>query len=186
MTDYVRAPARALSAAARRHYGWPMSSSTEGTPAHTFSLEEIRPVRDPMARRALEHAQAFVEGVTQVVREAETDDAVAHLREELAAIGIGASEAERVAGEARELIELMADRDRKADVFHAAVRAAGQSERAMVERLAALTRQLRIRLGATAPELALFGVPPDVPDEAKPRSKPTSTPGPLWSAATPK
>jgi hypothetical protein len=159
-------------------------SSTED--ADSFTLEEIRPVRDPMARRTLEQAQAFVEGVAHVLREATTDDAAAHLIEELASIGIGPSEADRVAREARELIELMADRDRKADVFHAAVRAAGQGERAMGERLAALTRQLRLRLGATAPELALFGVPPEVPEEAKPRSKPTSTPGPLWSAATPK
>jgi hypothetical protein len=142
-------------------------------------LEEIRPVRDPIARRTLGQAQAFVEGVTRMLHEAATDDEAAHLVQELAAIGLGAAEAEHVAREARELIELMADRDRKADVFHAA----GHGERAMGERLAAITRQLRLRLGATAPALARFGVPPDVPEDGKPRSNPAPMSGPLWSAA---
>ncbi len=151
-----------------------------------FTLESIRPVRDPTARRTLEQAHAFVEGIARMLREATSSEDVARLVRELESAGITAAEAEHVATQALGLIELMADRDRKADVFHAAVRAAGQGERAMGERMAAITRQLRQRLGTTAPALANFGVPPDVPEDAKPRAKPTHAPGPLWSAATPK
>jgi hypothetical protein len=163
-----------------------MSRTNEDSDAPAaFTLESIRPVRDPTARRTLEHAHAFVEGLAHTLHAAETDEEAALLVGELAAIGITPAEAEHVAAQARALLELMADRDRKADIFHAAVRAAGQGERAMGERLAAIARQLRQRLGATSPALARFGVPPDVEDP-KPRAKPAPEPGPLWSAATSK
>jgi hypothetical protein len=157
-----------------------MSSSDD------FTLQSIRPVRDPTARRTLEQAHALVEGIARVLRDAATSDEAARLASELDAIGMTAEEAEHVAAQALALVELMADRDRKADVFHAAVRAAGQGERAMGERLGAIARQLRQKLGATSPALAGFGVPPDVPEDAKPKSRPAATPGPLWSAANPK
>jgi len=164
-----------------------MSRTDEGNAGRDgLTLEAIRPVRDPTARRTLEQAHAFVEGLARALRDAEANEDSARLVRELASVGITAAEAEHVATQALGLIELMADRDRKADIFHAAVRAAGQGERAMGERLAAITRQLRQKLGATAPALADFGVPPDMPEDAKPKSKPAPSPGPLWSAATSK
>jgi uncharacterized protein (DUF2342 family) len=151
-----------------------------------LTLESIRPVRDPTARRTLEQAHALVEGLARTLRDAATNDDAARLQRELEAIGVTQAEAEHVAAQALELIELMADRDRKADVFHAAVRAAGQGERAMGERLGAIVRELRQRLGSTSPLLANFGVPPDAAEEPKLRPRSVPAPGPLWSAATPK
>ncbi len=78
----------------------------------------------------------------------------------------------------------MADRDRKADIFQAAVREAGQGERAMYERLAILAQRAPRPLGATSPALANFGVPPAVPDGARPRSR--QPPRPIYRAATSK
>ena len=96
-----------------------------------FTLESIRPVRDFTARKTLEQAHAFVEGVTRMFRDAGTSDDAAGLVRELAAVGITSADAELLATQARTLIEVMADRDRKADIFQAAVREAGQGERAM-------------------------------------------------------
>jgi hypothetical protein len=149
-----------------------------------FTLESIRPVRDFTARKTLEQAHAFVEGVIRIFRDAETDEDAELLVRDLAGVGITAADAEQLAAQAVTLIEMMADRDRKADVFQAAVREAGQGERAMYERLASLARVLRVRLGATAPALANFGVPPEVSDAAKARAR--QAPKGIYGAATPK
>ena len=149
-----------------------------------FTLESIRPVRDFTARKTLEQAHAFVEGVTRMFRDAATSDDAEVLVRELAAVGITSADAELLATQARTLIEVMADRDRKADIFQAAVREAGQGERAMYQRLASLARVLRVRLGASAPALASFGVPPEITDAARARVR--QPPRPLYSAATPK
>ncbi len=150
--------------------------SPENAPAperEAFTLESIRPVRDFTARKTLEQAHAFVEGVTRMCRDAEADEGTAQLVRELAGVGITAADADVLAAEAVALIEAMADRDRKADIFQAAVREAGQAERAMYERLAALARVLRLRLGPAAPELATFGVPPEVAGRC-PRPRPAA------------
>lgn len=186
-------PSAALPAARPRGYLQGMKISREspedaragdGGARAAFTLESIRPVRDFTARKTLEQAHAFVDGIGRIFRDAETDEAAQHLVRDLARVGITAADAEQLAAQAAALIEVMADRDRKADVFQAAVREAGQGERAMYERLAALARLLRLELGATAPTLARFGVPPDVSGEAKARAR---QPGKrIYSAATPK
>jgi hypothetical protein len=164
--------------------------SPEDTPAgepvqEAFTLESIRPVRDFTARKTLEQAHAFVEGIVRTFRDAETDEEAAALVSDLAVVGITAGDAAQLAAQAVALIEIMADRDRKADVFQAAVREAGQGERAMYERLAVLARLLRLQLGATSPALAHFGVPPEVSDEVKAKAVTRPPPSkPIFSAAT--
>lgn len=161
-----------------------------------FTLESIRPVRDFTARKTLEQAHAFATGLAGVARTAAGDDEARGLLAELARIGITPSDAELVAQQAIALMKTMADRDQKADVFHAAVKEAGQAERAMYERLASLARLLRGRLGARSPALATFGVPPDLPARtaadtapagggAKPRGKASSRPIEPARAASP-
>jgi hypothetical protein len=147
-----------------------------------FTLESIRPVRDFTARKTLEQAHAFVEGITAVFRDAEADEAAARLSSELAEVGITAADAEQLAAQAMALILAMADRDRKADIFQVAVREAGQGERAMYERLVALARLLRCKLGATSPALAGFGVPPEIGGEGRGRASQPAKP--ICSAAT--
>ena len=165
----------------------PEDAPTVEVPAsEAFTLESIRPVRDFTARKTLEQAHAFVEGLVRMLRDAETGEEASRLKADLAAVGITANDAEQLAAQAVTLIEVMADRDRKADIFHAAVREAGQGERAMYERLAGLARLLRLKLGASAPELAGFGVPPELSDEIKARAATRPPPRPIYSAATPK
>ena len=143
-----------------------------GAALGAFTLESIRPVRDFTARKTLEQAQAFVAGLTRILAEADTDEGDQALLADLASVGITAADAEQLAGDALALVERLADRDRKAEVFHDAVKEAGQGERAMYERLAALARVLRLKLGARAPALTRFGVPAEAEAEAKPRAKP--------------
>ena len=168
----------------------PPEDARDGEPPASvaFTLESIRPVRDFTARKTLEQAHAFVAGISRVFRDAAAheDGEAARLAAELAAVGITAADGEQLAAEAVALIELMADRDRQADVFHAAVREAGQSERIMYERLVALARVLRLQLGASSPALANFGVPPDLSDEARARARQPAPSRPIYSAATPK
>src|SRR5580698_5332505 len=158
----------------------PEDAPTEEVPAReAFTLESIRPVRDFTARKTLEQAHAFVEGIVRIFHDAASDEEASRLVADLAAVGITANDAEQLAAQAVTLIEVMADRDRKADIFHAAVREAGQGERAMYERLATLARLLRLQLGATSPALANFGVPPEVTDEVRAKAVTRHTPRPI-------
>lgn len=131
----------------------------------------IREVKDFTARKTLEQAHAFVTGLAAVARGAESDEADRELLRDLAEVGITPRDAVELTCEAAGLVELMADRDRKAEIFHAAVKEAGHGERAMYERLAALAKVLRARLGSDAPALAKLGVPADTVPE-KPRARP--------------
>jgi hypothetical protein len=184
-------PSRALPSGGPRSYFQGMKISQESPEnglaperdaREAFTLESIRPVRDFTARKTLEQAHAFVEGVMATFRDAESDPRAFELVADLEGVGITAADAELLAMEAMALIDVMADRDRKADIFQAAVREAGQGERAMYERLAGLARVLRLRLGATSPALAAFGVPPEVAGAAKARAR--QAPRPIYSAAT--
>ncbi len=151
-----------------------------------FTLESIRPVRDFTARKTLEQAHAFVEGIARTFHDRETDPDAARLVRELSRVGITADDAEQLAAQAVTLVGVMGDRDRKADIFQAAVREAGQGERAMYERLVALARLLRVQLGPTSPALERFGVPPEVSDEARARAKQPPPPKAFYSSATSK
>ncbi len=137
-----------------------------------FTLESIRAVRDFTARRALEQAHAFVVGIARLAGDDEPDDEDRALLRELESAGLTAHDADQLAAQAMELIALIADRDRKADVFHEAVKEASHGERAMNEQLAAITRALRARLGDRSPALAKLGVPPEGGDADKARPKP--------------
>jgi hypothetical protein len=143
-----------------------------GTALAAFTPDAIRPVRDFTARKTLEQAHAFVAGLTRILEQAGADEADRALLAELTSVGITGADAEQLATDALALIERMADRDRKAEIFHAAVKEAGQGERAMYERLAALARVLRLKLGPRDPALTRFGVPAEAEGEAKPRAKP--------------
>jgi hypothetical protein len=134
--------------------------SPETAPRLTPAM--IREVKDFTARKTLEQAHAFVAGLTEVARGAESDEADRELLRDLAEVGVTPIDGEQLVREAAALMELMADRDRKAEIFHAAVKEAGQAERAMYERLATLAKLLRARLGGDAPALAKLGVPADV------------------------
>jgi len=136
-----------------------------------LTLESIQSVRDFTARKTLEQAHALIAGLLRVHDEASADDADRALADDLASVGITAVDAEQIALQAASLMELMADRDRKAEIFHQAVKEAGQAERAMYERLAAIARVLRAKLGSRSPALAKLGVPPDV-DLHKTRPRP--------------
>jgi hypothetical protein len=139
-----------------------------------LTLAAIAPVRDPTARGTLEQAEALVTGLRRAARLGSTPAALT------------AADAEALAREALGLIACMADRDAKADVFHAAVRDAGQREQALRSRVHELVARLRAALGPTAPELADLGVAPDAhldADLAPARAKPGRPPGPLWSSS---
>jgi hypothetical protein len=125
-----------------------------------FSPESIAEVKDFTARKTLEQAHVFASGLAGVLL-AVRDGEAAELAAELRGVGVSLADAEQIALEGVALIELMADRDRKADAFHAAVRAAGEGERALYDRLSSFARLLRLKLGAASPALAQFGVPPE-------------------------
>jgi hypothetical protein len=141
----------------------------DGAALSVFTPDSIRPVRDFTARKTLEQAHAFVAGLVTLAREAERDPGARDLVRDLANVGITEADAAQIAAEAVALIAMMEERDREAEVFHAAVREAGQGERAMYDRLAALARVLRGRLGDRSPALAKLGVPPGEGEDAGPR-----------------
>jgi hypothetical protein len=138
----------------------PARGESADSPA-AFTLEAIGAVRDFTARRLLEQAHALVTAIARLEGDAEPDDEDRALLRDLESAGITARDAGELATEALALIALIADRDRKADVFHEAVKQASRGERAVNERLASITRVLRARLGDRSPALAKLGVPPD-------------------------
>lgn len=126
-----------------------------------LSTEDIQAVRDFTVRKTLEQAQAFIEGLSQLLGDADHDDDARALVGELDSVGITGKDIDVLAREGFALIEAAADRDRKAEIFHAAVKDAGRRERMLYERLSALARMLRLKLDGRAPALAKLGIPAD-------------------------
>jgi hypothetical protein len=146
--------------------------------------ESIAAVRDFTARKTLEQAHAFTRGLLGALHPTSLDDAPRALALALDSAGISLADAEQIAAEGVALIAVMAERDRRAEAFHAAVRAAGESERALYDRLSSFARLLRMNLGPSSPALASFGVPTaEGFDAPRPRLRSTR-PAPLDTAAS--
>lgn len=136
-----------------------------------FTLESIQRVRDFTARKTLEQAHAFVTGLSSLYGDTEPNEANRALLAELGSVGFGPNDMEQIAADALALMDLMADRDRKAEIFHTAVKEAGQSERAMYARLATIARVLRDKLGNRSAGLSKLGVPPEPEHADRPRPR---------------
>ena len=130
-----------------------------GQAAPGLTPESIAAVKDFTARKTLEQAHAFTRGLVAALDTAPRQGEPRSLAQALSSAGISLADAEQIAAEGVALIAVMAERDRRAEAFHAAVRAAGDSERALYDRLASFARLLRMNLGPSSPSLASFGVP---------------------------
>jgi hypothetical protein len=129
-----------------------------------LSREAIDHVTDRRARNTLEQAHALARGLAEIFLRPDESPTVTELAVELGGLGLGIDDAEQIVSESVALLEMLAERDRKAEIFHAAVMAASESERALYERIGSYTRLLRSKLGARAPALEQLGVPPESVD----------------------
>ena len=118
--------------------------------------ESIATVKDFTARKTLEQAHAFTRGLIHALDPAPREGALAQA---LSSAGISLADAEQIAAEGAALIAAMDERDRRAEAFHIAVRAAADRERALYDRLSSFARLLRMNLGPSSPSLVSFGVP---------------------------
>ena len=151
-------------------------------PFSGFTAASIAAIRDFTARKTLEQSLAFAQGLADVLRPG-SEGARGELAEALASVGIYRSDAEQIAIEGAALIALIEDRDRKAELFEAASRAAAAKERSLYERLGSFARLLRLKLGPSSPALACFGVPAE--PAAAPQSRRSSLrPPPLDASAS--
>jgi hypothetical protein len=135
------------------------NSTLVGEAPFGLKPESIAAVKDFTTRKTLEQAHAFARGLADVLQEAPSEGATRPLTKELTSAGFSLADAEQIAAEGVALIAVMEERDRRADAFHAAVRHAGDSERALYDRLSSLARLLRTKLGPSSPALVSFGVP---------------------------
>jgi hypothetical protein len=133
------------------------SGSIDG-PLPGFTKDAIASIRDFTARKTLEQSHAFAQGLAEVLRPG-NDNAQSEVADALAGIGIYRSDAEHLALESLALMQLIAERDRRAELLEAAAAAAAERERSLYARLSSFARLLRLKLGPTSPALALFGVP---------------------------
>ena len=156
------------------------SATLAGEAPSGLAPESIASVRDFTARKTLEQAHAFARGLADVLRDAPREgEETRPLAHALRSAGVGLADAEQVAAEAVALIAVLEERDRRAEAFQAAVRSAGESERALYDRLSSFARLLRTNLGPTSPLLASFGVPvAEGFDVARARSR-SARPAPL-------
>lgn len=129
-----------------------------------FTTESISLVKDFTARKTLEQAHAFAHGLAEIFLAPLDDPGAADLAQKLASVGLTLADADQIAEEGVALMEMMAERDRRAQAFHAAVLAASEGERTLYERLSSFAALLRQRLGSRAPSLSQFGVPPESVD----------------------
>lgn len=168
-----------------------MKSATDrdlATPAEEahpgLTPQSIAAVKDFTARKTLEQAYAFTRGLTQALHTAPREGESSGLAQALDSAGISLADAQQIAAEGVALIAVMAERDRRAEAFHAAVRDAGDGERALYDRLSSFARLLRMKLGPSSPSLVSFGVPIAEGVEP-PRARARSTrPASLDSAAS--
>jgi hypothetical protein len=135
-------------------------STLAGEALGGLTPESIASVKDFTARKTLEQARAFTRGLADVLHEAPRAGELGSLAQALISAGISLADVEQIAAEGVALMDAMAERDRRAEAFHAAVRAAGEGERALYDRLSSFARLLRMTLGPSSPSLASFGVPP--------------------------
>lgn len=137
------------------------SSALVGEAPFGLAPGSISAVKDFTARKTLEQAHAFARGLADVLRGAprEEEEETQPLSRALQSAGVGLADAEQVAAEAIALIAVLEERDRRAEAFQAAVRSAGESERALYDRLSSFARLLRASLGPSSPLLVSFGVP---------------------------
>ena len=119
----------------------------------------IAAVKDFTARKTLEQAHAFARGLAGVLLDAPAGEETRPLAQALESAGVSLADAEQIAAEGVALIAVLEERDRRAEAFQAAVRSAGESERALYDRLSAFARLLRTNLGPSSPLLGSFGVP---------------------------
>jgi hypothetical protein len=134
-------------------------TTLEGEAPPGLTPESIAAVRDFTARKTLEQAYTFTRGLTDALDTAPRGGEPSTLAAALTSAGISRADAEQIAAEGAALIAAMDERDRRAEAFHAAVRAAGDGERALYDRLSSFARILRMKLGPSSPSLASFGVP---------------------------
>ena len=140
--------------------------------------ESIAAVKDFTARKTLEQAHAFARGLAGVLGGAPAEE-TRPLAQALESAGVSLADAEQIAAEGVALIAVLQERDRRAAALEAAVRCAGESERALYDRLSCFARLLRANLGPSSPLLASFGVPiAEGFDVARARSR-SSSPAPL-------
>lgn len=123
--------------------------------------DSIAAVKDFTARKTLEQARALARGLAAALQGAPSagEGETKSLLQELQGAGLSLADAEQIAAEGVALIAAMEERDRRAEAFQTAVRRAGESERALYDRLSGLARLLRTRLGPSSPALVSFGVP---------------------------
>lgn len=159
-------------------------STSVGEAPRGLTPESIAAVKDFTARKTLEQAYAFTRGLTGALHTSSRDEAPKALALALSSAGISLADAEQIAAEGAALIAAMAERDRRAEAFHAAVRAAGENERALYDRLSSFARLLRMSLGPSSPSLGSFGVPiAEGFDAPRPRTRSTR-PAPLDNTAS--
>jgi hypothetical protein len=136
-----------------------VSAALAGGAASGLATDSIAAVKDFTARKTLEQAHAFARGLADALGGAPREGETKPLAHVLTSAGISLADAEQVAAEGSALIALMEERDRRAEAFQAAARAAGESERALYDRLSSFARLLRQSLGPSSPLLGSFGVP---------------------------
>jgi hypothetical protein len=149
-----------------------------GEAALGLTPESIAAVKDFTARKTLEQAHAFTRGLVDALDTASRGGDTKPLALSLGSAGISLADAEQIAAEGAALIAVMDERDRRAEAFHAAVRAASDGERALYDRLSSFARLLRMTLGQSSPALTSFGVPiAEGFDSPRPRSRSTRPAG---------
>ena len=137
------------------------SATLAGESPSGLAPESIASVKDFTARKTLEQAHAFARGLADVLRDAprEEEEKTRPLAHALRSAGVSLADAEQIAAEGVALIAVLEERDRRAQALEAAVRSAGESERALYDRLSSFARLLRENLGPSSPLLVSFGVP---------------------------
>ncbi|MEO7330044.1 MAG: hypothetical protein ABI193_15825 [Minicystis sp.] len=160
----------------------PLLPASIPAPFSGFTAASIATIRDFTARKTLEQSLAFAQGLAEVLGH-DGDGDRGEIAEALNSVGIYRSDAEQIAIEGAALMALLEDRDRKAELFEAASRAAAAKERSLYERLGSFARLLRLKLGPGSPALACFGVPPE-PGLAPPSRRSSMRPPPLEASAS--
>ena len=179
-------PRRILPGARSRWYVTFMKSATDrssstlgGEAPLGLAPQSIAAVKDFTARKTLEQAHAFACRLADVLRDTPREEETRPLAHALQSAGISLADAEQIAAEGIALIAVLEERERRAEAFQVAVRNAGESERALYDRLSSFARLLRTSLGPSSPLLASFGVPiAEGFDVARARSR-SSSPAPL-------
>lgn len=151
------------------------SPKTPNEALGAFTKERISNA-DAKNKKTLDDAHGLAVGVFSTLLAENPDEKTKQMQAALASVSIGLDEATRLVADSVTQLDTLDEKAAKETAFHVAVEAANTGRLAVAKRVSDLALLLRGKLGASSPDLQLFGIKPDARAGRRVRKAPKTPP----------